>query len=125
MPIERVLFRRFEMLQPLGPALYQIQFRLGEGMPPDPDWPDWLAQMAKALTQRRVDVLASTPTTDWILEIKPRAGPSALGQLLVYRALYIQQFPDRSTPNLGIIADRNSYDMAAAYSEFNIRLFLV
>ena len=124
-PSEVALFYRFLDSNPLPEATYRFDFRLGQGMTIDPDWPPEIARMARALTQRRVDVLATTPAGSWVLEIKERAGPSAVGQLLTYRELYMLQERPRQAPRLGIIADRNSYDMHAVYALFGIELFLV
>ena len=124
-PSEVALFFRFADLAPIPTATYRFDYRLGQGMTLDPDWPPEIARMARALTQRRVDVLATTPAGSWVLEIKERAGPSAVGQLLTYRELYMLQERPPQAPRLGIIADRNSYDMHAVYALFGIELFLV
>lgn len=124
-PGEVELFRRFEQLAPLGDAIYEFDIHLGRGGPIDPSWPAWLIHMATTLTQKRVDLVAHTNAATWILEIKPRAGPGAVGQLLTYRELYIAQRKPTAPVQLGIIADRNSYDMLPVYDAHAIRLFLV
>jgi hypothetical protein len=124
-PGELDLFRRFYALAPIAGAQFAFDFRLGRGISIDPSWPPEIQAMAKALTQRRVDVVATTPSATWILEIKPRAGPSAVGQLLLYRELYVLEHKPPTLPRLGIICDRNSFDMLDVYSAFAIALFLV
>jgi hypothetical protein len=124
-PGEIALFRRFETLAPLDDALYDFDVRLGRGMPLNPAWPPWLATMATALTQKRVDVVALTSAGTWILEIKPRAGPGAVGQLLTYLSLYAAQHPELAPFHLGVICDRNSFDMLDVYRDHAIQLFLV
>lgn len=124
-PGEVALFQRFEQLAPLGDALFDFDIRLGRGIPLNPAWPPWLAAMATALTQKRVDVVAITPAGTWILEIKPRAGPGAVGQLLTYLSLYAAQHPELAPFHLGIIADRNSFDMLDVFRDHSIQLFLV
>jgi len=124
-PGEVALFRRFEALDPLAPAEYAFDLHLGRGMPIDPSWPRWLSLMATRLTQKRVDVVAYTKAATWILEIKVRAGPAAVGQLVTYLSLYIYQHPGPLPVFVGIIADRNSYDMFHVYETLGITLFLV
>ncbi len=124
-PGEVSLFRRFEQMKPLGDALYSFDVRLGKGMPIDPTWPGYIQRMATALTQRRVDFLARAAAELWILEIKVRAGPAAVGQLLTYLSLFIEQYPQEPLVRLGIVADRNSYDMSDVYEAVGIDLFLV
>ncbi len=124
-PGEIDLFRRFETMDPLSGPRYDFDLHLGRGMPLDPSWPPWLQAMARRLTQKRVDVVAHTKEATWILEIKPRSGPSAVGQLLTYLSLYVDQFPTPQPVVVGIIADRNSYDMFPVYEALGIKLFLV
>ena len=122
---ERDLFRAFLASNPLPDASYDFDFRLGQGIPPDPAWPPWLADMALALTQRRADVLATTPSAYWILEIKDRAGPDAIGQLLLYRALFLNEYQPELPVRLGIIAPRLGFDLQPVLDEFDIASFLV
>ena len=124
-PGEVALFRRFLKKDPLPDSSYTFDLHLGQGGPTDPTWPAWLRAMATSLTQKRVDLVAHNPSGWWLLEMKVRAGPGAVGQLLTYRTLFRQQFPNRQPLHLGIVADRNAYDMTATYAQFAIRLFLV
>lgn len=122
---ERVIFRLFESQSPLGNADYIFDLHLGEGITPKPHWPTYIVDMARSLTQRRVDVVASLPDQTWLLEIKDRSGTTAVGQLLTYKTLYELQFPTRPSPLLGIIARQDGFDLDLTYQQFNIRLFLV
>jgi len=124
-PSEVALFYRFLNLRPLTDATYRFDYRLGKGMTIDPTWPPSMQRMARALTQRRVDVLARTRADTWIIEIKVRAGPTAVGQLLTYQLLYVLQERPYKPPRLAIVADRNSYDMADVYAKLGITLWLV
>ena len=124
-PGEVALFRRFLRLDPLPDSEYTFDLHLGRGGPTDPNWPPWLRAMATRLTQKRVDVIAHNPSGWWLLEMKVRAGPGAVGQLLTYRNLFRQAFPDRQPLHLAIVADRNAFDMTTTYAQFAIRLFLV
>ncbi len=45
----------------------------------------WLGDLSEKLMCLRVDVLAYTKKECWIIEVKPNAGLSALGQLMAYR----------------------------------------
>lgn len=61
----------------------------------------------------------------WILEIKPRASFSALGQLLGYAVLYMAERRPPRPPRLGVIAERTQPDLAGVLLNFGIELFLV
>ena len=124
-PGEVSLFRRFLVMDPLPNSEYIFDLHLGKGGPTDPTWPPWVRVMATRLTQKRVDVIAHNDAGWWLLEMKVRAGPGAVGQLLTYRNLFRSTFPTRQPLHLAIVADRNAYDMASTYAQFGIRLFLV
>ena len=124
-PSEIEIFERFLEVNPLEEAIFDFDVHLGSGVPSQPHWPGWLVEMAKTLTQRRVDVVAYQPDKTWILEIKVRSGPSAIGQLLLYRQLFMEKFNPPELPLLGVIARRDSHDMVSAYFSNDITLFLV
>lgn len=122
-PSERILFHAFEDRDYLPHAVYEFDLHLGEGMPLDPAWPPWLANMARALTQRRVDVVAHTPKETWILEIKERAGTTAIGQLLLYQALYVRDIAPTISPRLGLICPLVGFDLGDIFEAFAITTF--
>jgi hypothetical protein len=122
-PSERDLFHTFEDRDYLPNAIFTFDVHLGAGMPLDPAWPPWLSNMATALTQRRVDVIAATPKELWILEIKDRVGTTAIGQLLLYQALYIRDIDPTANPRLGLICPLVGFDLGDIFEQFAITVF--
>lgn len=60
-----------------------------EGLAPD----DALgARIARGITRKRIDVVARVGSGLWVIEIKPVAGMVALGQVLSYTRLFIEEF---------------------------------
>ena len=104
---------------------FQYDLRLGEGMPISPTWPAWLQTMATELTQRRGDVVVTTPAAVIIVELKQRASTSAVGQLLTYRELYRAYINPNTIPQLAIVATEASFDLAQTLAAFEINLYLV
>ncbi len=49
--------------------------------------------LRSSLYAKRVDVIADAPPETWVIEVKVRANPSALGQLHVYVPLVAARFP--------------------------------
>lgn len=67
-------------------------------------------ESVKALTQLRIDVVAETADKIYIIEVKPRAGRSALGQLESYYFWYLQQYRPTKPVSLAVVCyevDRN------------------
>lgn len=122
-PAEAQIARRFMLLNPIQATEWILDLHLGDGITPDPAWPLWLQAMSKTLTQRRVDLVAYTPTGDWIVEFKPRGNIHAIGQLIVYNSLYIRGYPQRGKPNLALVAPYLGYDLKNTLDEFGIRYF--
>lgn len=60
----------------------------------------------------------------WIVEIKPRASFSALGQLLGYAVLYMAQFRPVHPPKLAVVAERTQPDLAGVLANFGIEMYL-
>jgi len=73
-------------------------FRVGSGMVLNPAWPESVQRDAKALTQKRIDVLAWKGEKPTIIEVKRRVGLSALGQVLGYRILFRGEFRNLGDP---------------------------
>lgn len=125
LPRERRIWQAFRDKAPFPLLQERFSVRLGEGMVPPPDTPDWLRDDIKALTQKRADVIVKTGSGTWIMEIKPRAGFSALGQLLGYAVLYMAEYNPLRPPNMGIVAETSQPDLSLVLGNFGIEVFLV
>jgi len=104
---------------------FDYNVRLGAGVDPGPTVPEPYRTMAIQIRQKRVDAVGYTAGSPTLFEVKRRAGPENLGQLLVYARLWPQQFPASPPPALVLVAsdaDPHTTDTLAAY---NVRLDLV
>lgn len=81
--------------------------------------PDWLddevdAEQAKQgfLYRKKIDVVAFAPDYVALIEVKPSAGSSALGQILGYQMLFREEFPtvERIVPIVVTNQCQNGYD---------------
>lgn len=80
--------------------------RLGPGYDPGPTYAPEIRRMAIANTQSRIDAVAYKGTEVTLIEVKLRAGPSAVGQLMSYEALWIAAHPADPAPGLLLVANR-------------------
>lgn len=65
---------------------------------PTPDWmndtEDENGPRQGILYRKKIDVVAYTPDAIHLIEVKPSAGSSALGQIQGYKILFDDEFPD-------------------------------
>jgi len=139
MPEEFVLKTRFVHLLPAEKALwekwlsryqdawerYEYDVHIGEGVTYESPEAVWIKDLAKLLTQKRIDVMAWRQGIPWIFEIKPQAGLSGYGQLLAYRELYLRENPGLVRVELAIVTDLLNPDEDFLYRSAGINVFLV
>lgn len=91
--------------------------RVGPGYDPGPAWPENMRVMAIANSQKRIDVVAWLGVQCTLIEVKDRAGASALGQLLTYYPLWNASHSDLPPAHMLLISARiqPGIDTAAAY----------
>lgn len=72
---------------------------------------------AEKLYKRKIDVVAHGADGIDIIEVKPNAGPSALGQVQAYRRLYVRDFMTARQVHAVVLTDiigRDMRELAAA-----------
>jgi hypothetical protein len=83
---------------------FSFSVRIGEGQAPAPDLQAGVARSVVFSSRKRIDVLAWQGNGPTIVEVKERAVPAALGQILTYRQLFLEENPDAPEPRLLVIA---------------------
>ncbi|HKV99965.1 MAG TPA: hypothetical protein VJN96_09075 [Vicinamibacterales bacterium] len=84
--------------------------RVGVGHTPDPSLPVRIQKQQKFVTQKRIDLLAWRGSQPVIVEAKYLVQPSALGQILGYRQLFLEELPDAPEPDLVVIGRASDPD---------------
>jgi len=77
------------------------------------------------LTKLRIDAVAETPDEIWIFEVKPRAGRSALGQLLAYANWFYQEYRPGKPVRLAVVCRDVDRNMVEVYRRYGIQVFRV
>lgn len=93
--------------------------RVGQGIDPGPAYDLVIRDMAIINSQFRLDALLSRQGLYYIVEVKIRPTPLAIGQLLAYKVLWMQDNPSKGVPALMLLSAGSSPDMntvCAAYS---------
>lgn len=99
--------------------------QVGEGTPPPPDIPEFAKKDWQDLTKKRIDAIGFKSTAVEIFEVKPRAGLTALGQLLGYKQLYTQSFPISGPITISLITSMLTPDERSVYDRYNIKTYIL
>jgi hypothetical protein len=68
---------------------FDYDVRVGTGTDPGEDYDASTRKDAILLTQKRIDAIGFKDNEIWIIEVKPQASISALGQILTYTDLFL------------------------------------
>jgi len=103
---------------------YDVPLKIRE-MPLPENTSDAEATLWSRLTSKRVDAVAETLVEIYVIEIKDRLRPSAVGQALTYKTLYEEQFAPHKPVIAAIITEFDDYDMQHVCSVYNIKVWIV
>ena len=78
------LWRKFLALYADKFQTFEYNVRVGQGLDPGPGQSDAMRAMWKAVTTKRIDVVANRENQTWVIEIEERPGMRTLGQLVGY-----------------------------------------
>jgi hypothetical protein len=99
---------------------FEYDVRVGESIIPPPDIDANIASMAIDLAKKRIDVVAWKGNSPTIIEIKDFAGLTAIGQLVSYPILFVNEFPDAMPPSILLVAARLLPDVAFILDTYGI-----
>ena len=93
------------------------------------EYPTLMSDNEKALwnrlTSKRIDAVAETVGNIYVIEIKDRLRPSAVGQALTYKTLYEEQFAPHKPVITTIVTELGDLDMQHVCDAYNIKVFEV
>jgi hypothetical protein len=103
---------------------YSFSVRVGQGLAPDPTHLSGIQFNSAHSTKKRIDVVAWQGAQPFIFEVKFRANPAAIGQLLTYRQLWMEDNPSEPEPQLACIARYSDPDSMRVFAAAGITLYL-
>lgn len=117
---DSAVWERFLGSMPQGALGVDYDVRVGPGLPVDPGAPaamqrDWLL-----LTQLRIDAVVYFQASVWIVEVKPRLLPSALGQLLSYDHWFASDFRAEIGVKLVALVERSDEQLQPVFEAHGI-----
>ena len=99
--------------------------RVGEPIPMDESLPPELKAMSVALSRRRIDVVGEKASGWSLVELKWDAGAEALGQVLMYKALWLSEPPDRRPVSMSVVTNSFNKDMNIACKFYDVEFIVV
>lgn len=104
---------------------FRYDEHVGKGSGPIPGYSKKDQEMFIRLTQKRIDVVAFKRGAAFIVEIKPRAGLAAIGQLIAYKRLYQEKHGRFTVAGLAIVAESIDNDVRGVAENLGIQVVLV
>lgn len=104
---------------------FDFNVRLGSGFDPGPTYQQNIRDMAIANTQKRVDAVGFKGSQATLIEVKDRAGFSAIGQIVGYFHLWKAAHPLDPDPKMLMVANRVVDDIMPVLVGSGIELNLV
>lgn len=77
-------------------------------------------KIADGLTRKRIDVVARVSGGIWVIEVKPRANMYAVGQVITYQRLFIQEYAISGQAIPVIVCDEYDEDLVDEFDEFGV-----
>jgi len=103
---------------------YDVPLKIRTG-----EFPTLMSENEKALwnrlTSKRIDAVGETPGAIYVIEIKDRLRPSAVGQALTYKTLYLEQFKPTKPVIAAIIAKFGDPDMQHVCDVYHIKTWVI
>ena len=104
---------------------FQYNVRIGDGSDPGPTFSATMRAMAIKLTQLRLDAVGWQGSLPTIFEVKRRAGPNNVGQLLTYDAVWRTQAYTPVNPRLVLVASSYNPNILPVINNTGIDLQIV
>jgi hypothetical protein len=111
MPLDRVIWDRF--LVERGDRFLGVQYdvMVGEGADAPAGMSTADRNLLLALTVKRVDALLITSDSLVLVEVKPRLGMAAVGQLVAYNLLWRRRYGDTKQVFMMWVGERSEPDL--------------
>jgi hypothetical protein len=122
---DRLIWERFIDKYPDAYKQCQYDFHVGEAPGFNTLMDDGEDKNQDKLYRLRIDVVAGSEMGIDIIEVKPKAGPSSIGQLKAYKTLYSRDEDPFGKIGMVLITDQEIPNMDYLCKSENIKLIIV
>lgn len=123
-PGDMSIWNRFLAVHYLDYNAISYDVPVGQGIIPDMPLSEEMKGDYIALTRKRIDAVGFANDRIDVIEVKPRAATSALGQIMTYTTLFKAQHKTDLPIRSVVITDQISPDDQAVYNSYNITLII-
>ncbi len=124
-PADIAIWERFIKLYPDAYDSVMYNMQVGQGSAGQEHDDEDVQNGWHQLKCRKIDVVGFSGERVDVIELKPHAGPSAIGQVVGYIHLYHGYRDPHSSPNPVLITDSNESDMDYLCARLNVRRVIV
>ena len=102
--------------------LDEVWYDVHVGRPMDipPDSPDYMQAVVDGVSRKRIDVVGRIENRFFIIEVKPEANMKAIGQVVTYTNLFINEFEITGTVQPMVVATTCDADILDIANEQNV-----
>ena len=125
MPNDKTIWLRFLEAHSDMFDKYDYDVRVGDGVESINPVPAEYQKMITALTQKRIDVVATKGSVVYVIEVKPDAGLSAFGQIQAYEYLFRYTWKYQGELNKVVITDSIDPDTMLVMLENDVIVYVV
>lgn len=97
---------------------------LGGPILTEQDKTDPMKRMERALICKRADAIAELDDDVWIIEVSASPGMRALGQLVTYKTLWLEDVKIKKPVRMILVAEQIDPDVSRSYKPYDIILYL-
>lgn len=124
-PRDVEIWERFIDKYPEMYSLCQYDFTVGDPPAFNTKWDDGTDKNQAELYRLKIDVLAHTPDRIDVIEVKPDANASTIGQVKGYRTLYIRDEKPTKKVGMVIVTNNEKLNMRYLCEAEGVKLFIV
>jgi hypothetical protein len=121
-PADSFIWTRFMLSNPLQFTATAYDVRVGNGSLTNPDFSDPFQKGFVDLTQKRIDAVGFTAKATYVIEVKPRASVTALGQAIIYRDMYVRTYNPTEQIIAAIVTDNPDPDIFALAKDWDVNI---
>lgn len=125
LPRDRRIWERFLLKYEKDFDLFRYDVLCGPKLRVESDDLPWLGDLSERLMSLRIDVLAYNEDETWLIEVKPNAGLSAMGQLMAYRYYLDPSYVGETELKAVVVTDYARHYMPELDEAFEIHRIVV
>jgi hypothetical protein len=98
--------------------------RVGQSLTPDPTHMIGIQKSTIYSSRKRIDIVGIVGDRHTLIEAKSRVEPSALGQILTYRKLYLEDTPGVRDVRLVVIGRYSDHDTVSSLQAHGVDVYI-